>query len=166
MTDNLHPAKQSANRGRMLLDSLKNHARYAFLGPQFTRAFEFLSQVDPSIADGRVELEGDDYANIQSYTTEPKSDRRFEAHEKYIDIQYMLSGSEQIYYQEADSLVVKTPYDDERDVAFYEETPGKPIALNAGEFIIFWPQDGHQPCCILDQAEAVRKIVVKIRIQE
>lgn len=149
----------------MILDTLKNHPYYAFLGPQFTRAFKYLAETDSTLADARIEFsDSDDYAMIQTYRCKPREECTFEAHQNYIDIQYILSGRECIYYQESSSLVPKSPYDLGRDVTFFEEAPGKPLHLEAGDFVVFWPQDGHQPCCILGDAGEVRKVVVKIRI--
>jgi YhcH/YjgK/YiaL family protein len=103
---------------------------------------------------------------IQTYQTEPEGQRTFEAHKKYIDIQYILSGRELILYKETSVLKHRKPYDPDRDVIFLEDVEAKQILLESGDFVIFWPQDAHKPGCMAHIPSEVRKIVAKIRLPE
>lgn len=149
----------------MLLDRLDHYDTYASLGLSFQRAFAFLRKAGPEIADGRYDLSEDgDHALAQSYETGSPGSKQFEAHRAHIDIQYLLSGRERVYYQPIDELTEETPYNDEKDVTFFGNRDDRPLLLNAGDFLILWPQDGHKPGCSIGPSEPVRKIVVKLRI--
>lgn len=151
----------------MILDTLKNAGHYAFLGPRFKRAFEHLSSIAPDAEDARYYLDGsEDYVMVQTYRTEPADKRTYESHLRYVDVQYILSGQEIIAYQEASGLEPRQAYDPEKDVIFYQDTPGKDLHLKAGDFVIFWPQDGHKPACQVESAEEIRKIVVKVQLMD
>ena len=150
----------------MIADTLELSRRYAGLHPRFADAFEFLKRLpaDPSL--GRHDLDGEDcFALVQSYTTKPLAKAAFEAHRKYIDIQFIQSGRETLLWSPLSLLPhVTQPYAEEKDVAFFA-TPEHvtPINLQAGQFTIFFPEDGHAPGVEYAGATEVRKVVIKIR---
>ena len=60
---------------------------------------------------------------------------------------------------------VTMPFDVEKDAALYGLIPeGVPVQVNAGQFTIFFPEDGHIPSCAWDQPAEVLKVVVKVRV--
>jgi len=60
---------------------------------------------------------------------------------------------------------VTMPYDEKGDAALYSLIPeGVPVQVSAGQFTIFYPQDGHVPSCAWDQPAEVFKVVVKVRV--
>ena len=74
-------------------------------------------------------------------------------------------GRERMLHAPADSLDVDAPYLDEKDVAFYHDPPASSsVLVLPGQFAIFFPADGHKPGCMAGGREAVRKVVVKVRI--
>lgn len=151
----------------MILDHLKNWRRYAALS-ELKAAFEFLEQRagGKDLADGRVEIDGERlFALVQSYEPKPAAQGKFESHRQYADVQFMASGVEMIGWAPADSLEVEQPYDADKDIAFYRQPEHyTPLALHAGTFAVFYPEDAHMPCCRLDAHGPVRKIVVKVRL--
>ena len=151
----------------MIHDSLANSALYAGLGPRFAAAFRFLA--DPataSLPDGRLALDGDAlYANIQSYETRPPLPVRLETHRRYADVQFISSGEERIGIASAAGLAVLEPYRADADIAFWNGASPAQATLRAGEFMVLFPHEAHQPCCHPSGAGvpcAVRKIVVKV----
>src|SRR5210317_929538 len=84
--------------------------------PGFEEALDFLRSCPPGQPDGRVEIDGQRvYAIIQSYDTkDEKAAPRFEAHRKYIDIQFLLSGHETMGWAAADKISVTERYDEEK----------------------------------------------------
>ena len=150
----------------MVVDKISNAGLYASLSDGIAKAFGVLRGVGVcERADGKYEVEGEDlFYIVDSYTTEPEGDRRFEGHEKYIDVQFIVEGREVMGYAPVDSLTVSQEYDGETDVAFYD-TPADftRIDASAGTFCIFYPEDGHMPCCQGREPSKVKKIVVKIR---
>ena len=81
----------------MLYDTLENLSAYSVLSPRLARAFRFLAETDFStLPDGCLELDGQDvYATLSTYETRLVNDTP-EAHRKYIDVQFLLSGSEKV----------------------------------------------------------------------
>ena len=83
----------------MILDTLDNAARYESLNSRFAKAFDFLRTVDGSQALGRHDLDGDAcFALVQTYESKPVEKALFEAHRKYIDVQFIHSGRETILW--------------------------------------------------------------------
>ena len=84
----------------MIFDRLNNSKQYFILGEKFKKAFDFLINTDlKNIKEGRYEIMGNEiYANIQSLTTKQKSEKKWEVHRDYIDIQYVIKGKEAMGY--------------------------------------------------------------------
>jgi YhcH/YjgK/YiaL family protein len=78
----------------MIKDHLNQKERYERLHPLFPKAFAFIEKaVKENYAAGKYELEGKElYAMVQEYDS--KTDSKTEAHRKYIDIQFVVSGTE------------------------------------------------------------------------
>jgi len=151
----------------VIADCLTQRLRYTSLSSRFGAAFEFLEQLPADVALGRHDIDGDHcFALVQAYTTKPLAEARFEAHRKYIDIQFIQSGHETLLWAPLSLLGEATePYLEEKDVAFFG-TPGHytPVCLQTGEFAIFHPTDGHAPCLECGPAKEVRKVVIKVQV--
>ena len=149
----------------MILDTLENCHCYASLHPLFKKAFSFLQETaNTALPDGRVSLDDDRvFALIQSYETQATGEGKLEAHQRYIDIQYVLAGQEQIGYAPTRELTPVKLYDTEKDFALYK---GDALffRLQQGMFAIFYPNDAHQPCQPCNHPESVRKIVIKVAV--
>ncbi len=59
-------------------------------------AYDFIVNKADVAAVGKYELEGGAYVSVQEYTTKARSEAKYEAHKKFIDIQLILSGRELI----------------------------------------------------------------------
>lgn len=129
--------------------------------------YEFLNKFDPSqYSDGRYELEDGVYVNIESYTTQFRSERKFESHQKYIDIQYMIDGEELITVCPKNELTISEPYIEEKDIVFYgNDLKGEDFLISSGCFLILNPADAHMPCVCVNGRQNVRKAVFKIPIK-
>ena len=106
-------------------------------------------------------------AIVSEYKTKEVNEYGFEAHKKFIDIQYLLKGSEKICCLPLDQLIETKPYSEENDAAFYTANT-KPIemTLGSGFFSVFYPHDGHMPGLCVNEPKDVKKVVVKVRIEE
>ena len=150
----------------MIFDSIKNRALYENNNPNFALAFDFIEKVMREGAEvGKYEICGSDvFAMVQEY--EPKEDSGvFEAHKRYIDIQFILSGKEYMECAKPENCELTAAYDEARDIAFYT-CGGYRQTLNCEEsdFAVFYPHDIHKPGVKLTDGEKVRKIVVKVRV--
>lgn len=151
----------------MILDTLSLWRRYAALHPRFPRAFSFLEHVTAATDVGRHEIEGDDlFALVQRYDTRPAAGMQFEAHRRYIDIQFIARGREVIHWSPLAALTeVTLAYDPAKDAALFKAIDGMtPVRLAAGQFTIFFPDDAHMPCCTWDDPAEVMKVVVKVAV--
>ncbi len=150
----------------MIIDQRENFRMYTPLGSRIAAGLEYLGGLAPAdFREQTVEIDGRDiYAMFQTYTTEGDSGRFYEAHQRYIDIQCILSGSETIRVASIAPLEIQAPYDPERDVAFYHLAPGTDVILQAGGFAILYPHEGHLPKLPTAEPATVKKVVVKVRI--
>jgi YhcH/YjgK/YiaL family protein len=149
----------------MITDLIEHGRRYTSLSPRFAAAFDFLEKLPAGQPDGRCDIEGDNcFALVQSYITRPLAQGKFEAHRKYIDIQFIQAGRETMLWAPLAALrQVTEPYAAEKDVAFFATPPQwTPINLCAGQFAIFFPEDGHAPGLEYGGPAEVRKTVIKI----
>jgi biofilm protein TabA len=146
----------------MMTDSLANALAYAALGSRIERAFEYLSQADFSdLPAGTYEIDGRNlYAVVQRYATRLRPQGKWEAHQRYLDVQFVASGVEQIGYA-AGSRMQGSVYDPERDV---EELTGAGdfLTLRSGDLMLLWPGEAHMPGMAVDSPVEVTKVVVKV----
>ncbi len=152
----------------MILDTLDQAARYEALHARFAAAFAFLRTVDGTQALGRHEIDGDNvFALVQRYDTKPAENALFEAHRRYIDVQFIHSGRETILWAPLAAMQEQTlAHDADKDAALWKLTPdATPLRLNAGHFVIFFPQDAHAPCLEWETPEEVFKVVVKVAVE-
>ena len=152
----------------MIFDSAKNLDFYKSLGVdgRYEKAVDFLKNTDlESLAPGKYEIDGKNvFANVTEYTTVPWEEAKYEAHHNYTDIQYMISGSETMTYARIDELAEKVPYNEEKDVVFYDnENPGLKVVVKTGEYMIFNPWDGHKPKAAAGEPAFIKKVIVKIK---
>jgi len=147
----------------------KEFAKQYSLNPgRWDKAFEFLGTKDlAAMETGRYELEGDDlFVNVSEYATKNMEEVQYEAHRQYADIQYLVTGAEQIGVAPLESKVLTTPYDSLKDVAFFAAGDSAFRPATAENFFIFFPDDAHRPGVKTNENARVRKVVVKLRIAE
>jgi YhcH/YjgK/YiaL family protein len=144
--------------------------RNYFTGPTWTAAFEFLEKLpsDAPDGDGLTSILGDELLyRVMSYPTRGMEGTTVEAHEKYVDIQMSLEGTEAIDWFVLDDLEVNSPYNDEKDYALYER-PAQPTGTVVNRpryFSVFFPEDGHTAQKSADGvSEMVRKVVIKVKL--
>lgn len=139
------------------------------LHDRLEKGFDFLRNTDlTKLPDGRVDIEGDDvFAVVQTYETKPPEAYKIELHRKYLDIQYVFEGKEQVLISRDKELRTAIPYDDDNDIEFFEDPEEcSAIFLSAGDFALFDLNDYHKPRCNPPDgtSQKVRKVVVKIRV--
>lgn len=152
----------------MIIDAMQHSSNYAAVHPRFEAAFAFLKKaVEEQLPVGRYELDGSElYAMVQEYETSDGSKSRLEGHRRYIDIQFLISGTEAVELVEIAGAKEDCPYDEAKDVCFFasDATPTRAV-LHAGEYGIFFAHDLHKPgLSVNGEPQKVKKVVVKIKI--
>jgi len=151
----------------MILDRLDNWTLYFPNGSLIAKAFGFLqNDIGPSTPDGRIDIDSDRlYAVIAAYETRPMEHCRFEVHRRYLDIQYLLAGSELIGWSGREGLTISEKYDPEKDVEYFEHPANyTSLQLHSGQFAFFYPDDAHAPGARLGSIVTARKVLVKIAV--
>ena len=152
----------------MITSTLSQLHWYQVISPNFEKAIQSALSTDFSgLEPGKYSIDGENiFAIVNEYLTKPLAECDPETHREYADIQIMITGIERFGYAPLTDQPETTPYDEERDVAFYSigEEDLNYLTLHPGEFIIFFPSDIHQPEVYRHQPELVRKVVIKVAL--
>lgn len=148
----------------MIIDKLSNITKYTQFSPDI---IDFILKLSEDIPCQKYLINEFDYANVETYNTKSHENCFFETHRKYADIQILLSGKERLDYSDVDKLTLKTPYDNNKDIAFFENSYPKTcsVTLDGSNFVVFFPNEAHRPQMnFSDQSQKVKKVVVKIKM--
>lgn len=148
----------------MIVDILANANRYLVLHPGFAAAFAFLRRSDlRDLAADRYEIDGDKvFAIVAKDLGRGKDEAQLETHEKYIDIQLVLAGTDDMGWRPKSLCRLPAEaYDPEDDIQFFAEAPTGRQAVGADMFAVFFPEDAHQP--LIGEGQ-IHKVVVKVAV--
>ena len=164
----------------MIYDKIKNIELYKGLSDDIYAGLKYLKEMSPDIAPGTYEINPRVKAIVSEYTTKLENEKGYEAHQKNIDIQYLLKGTEKIACLPVDELQEIQSYNPDTDAAFYESNlrPStsdlrpltsdlRPLTFDLRpltSFALFFPQDAHMPQLCIDTPEEVKKVVIKVKI--
>ena len=117
-----------------------------------------------SLEVGKYVVDDDFYYMIQEYETQDISQCKMESHDKWIDIQWIISGVEAIETTDVSRLTVSVTYNQEKDITFFE-TPAvmQHNVLTAGYYVVLYQENGHMPKVAVEGSVHVKKCVAKIR---
>lgn len=142
--------------------SVKSLAEQGLIPSDMAKLVERLMD---SFVPNRYDFDGGKFANAEEYSTKLTS--RFEAHRKMVDVQIVLSGEELIHFAPiTDSFLVEEPYDETRDIMFMKGEVKDTVLLRAGDACIIGPELAHMPGMAVNGSAPVRKIVLKIPVEE
>lgn len=129
-------------------------------------AIEYVRGMDVySMPIGKYEINDGSYFMIQEYMTRKEQDCRLESHRKYIDVQWILRGVEKIKIYPVEKSNLKVPYNDEKDVSFWETSNNMmECILSSGGYVVLYPNDAHMPSISVGDEAKVRKLVIKVKI--
>lgn len=152
---------------QQLKDQVKDHAKLK-AGLEYLMNFN----ADKEFADitpennRKVEIEGDDvFAIIQTYTPKDWDVLKFEGHRKYIDIQCVFGGEEKLLHTGTQRIKKQGEYDEEKDIHFSDVDRFSELLLTNGDACILYPEDMHAPCMKAESDELVKKVVVKVAVE-
>jgi len=156
--------KSLIEENNIIVDQIANAEKYFGLHPGFEKAFAFLRRSDlVQLPVGRYEIDGDRlFCKIQKGPGRNRTEARLEGHRRYIDIQYVIAGTDEMGWKPSSACKdVEIPYDSSRDVMYFKDKPERWIKVSSGSFSIFFPKDAHAP--FVSEGE-IHKAVIKVTV--
>lgn len=147
----------------MIIDTIENLGKYVALNPLFADVIEFLKNNDlRTMGEGKYPIKDKNlFLSVQVAKQRTKESAFIETHIEMVDIQIPISCAETYGYSPLCDLP-EFEYDAEMDMTKYGDTkPQTYVTIKPGQFVIFFPQDGHAPC-IIDEQE-IKKVIFKVK---
>lgn len=151
----------------MILGSLNDTARLERVCPALSQVFDYVRTHFEELKHapaGRITIDGERiFLNVDDATLRKKEEQVLEAHRKYVDIHFPLSGSEEVGWRNMQTVTVPStePFNEERDFAFYPQEAAVYFTAQPGTFYVMFPEDAHAP---IIGTGSLRKIVAKVRL--
>lgn len=148
----------------MILDNLDNLPLFFNLNPRFEQALRFLQQNNlEALAVGKYEIDGDKlFAIIVNDQGNSPEKSLLETHEKYIDIQYVISGTDTMGWKP--KFRCSNPngaYNPDTDAQFFNDKPDTWISVQANTFALFFPEDAHTA---MISSGRIHKAIIKVAV--
>ncbi|MFI3302041.1 MAG: YhcH/YjgK/YiaL family protein [Rikenellaceae bacterium] len=144
-------------------------AHYAKFPERWKTVFNYLATQDlKNVALGVTELTPDVRVIVQEYETRPivTADKvLYERHQKYIDVQCIITGEEMHGASKLGNGVECIPYKDSDDIMFYTVYDVPFYIIRSGYFTIFFPDDMHTTNYGFGDVTNVRKLVFKVKFE-
>lgn len=148
----------------MIFSNISQSERYSALHPLFPQAFEYIRNTDLfALAPGRYKILGDNLiAIIEHLPGRTREMAKLEAHRRYIDIQMVLDGIEEMGWKPlADCYNPVSEHSMEKDILFFHDAVASWISTPPDHFCIFFPEDAHAP---LVSSGQIRKVIFKVAV--
>lgn len=111
----------------------------------------------------RIDLPDGAFALPQAYHTRPRSEGRWEHHQRFIDVQAVLEGAEDLEIGDAGRLTAEEDLTPAQDVVFLRAPERRAVfRLESGLVAVLFPADAHLGGVAVDSSALVRKIVIKV----
>jgi YhcH/YjgK/YiaL family protein len=150
------------------VDPLEFYHQFAKNRHAWEKAFAWLKETNlETIPPGKYKIDGNRvYASVAESPTKDPDNARWEAHKKYADIQYVISGVEKMGVAPVSKAVAIEPFNVSNDLGFYEipEADCSYYTADSEAFFIFFPQDAHRPCIRMHECDKNKKVVVKVLV--
>lgn len=149
----------------MILDKRENACNYLGISKGLDAALRFLKELAPErlAVNVREEIMGPDVFYTVGEPVLTQRPMTFEFHRKYADIHAPITGKEIIALCPASDRPSDTPFDEKKDVGFFDGNAVNVVEVPAGWFCLCFPEDAHVPC-IGPEERAIVKAVVKVRV--
>ena len=151
----------------MIVTTIDKLTQYSEI-PYAQDIVDFLNDFKKSdMQPGRYDIHGDDlFAAVSRYDTQPNVERQFENHRKYIDLQIVFGGKEEIHWADTQSLtMVSEEFSKGGDIAFYVGESMGYVLLGGDQCAVLFEEDAHMPNVLHEKSENVLKVVFKIKKQ-
>lgn len=148
----------------MIFSSIFQSSRYVAIHPLFPRAFAYISDTDLNALTPGVHqiIDKQLFVIVEEANGRTRAEAKLEAHRKYIDIQLVLEGVDEMGWKAlADCHEPLDEHNAERDIRFFADEAATWISTPADHFCIFFPEDAHAP---LVSNGPIRKVIFKVAV--
>ena len=148
----------------MIFDRLENSPLYSSSNEGIAAALRHLHAKNwIDTPPGKYEIDGKQlYAQVAEFETKPMEKGVWEAHRRYIDVHYVIQGSERMGHANLHRLQAND-YNEETDFQVFQGE-GNFFIMQPGTFAIMWPEDVHMPGMAAGNPVLLKKVVIKVKI--
>jgi biofilm protein TabA len=150
----------------MIIDSYNHIQVYRDILPYMDEGIEALKELGDDLQPGSRHEFKHGYFMIQEGDTKPMEEGAYEAHRKYIDVQILLDGEEEIAWSDIKDLETSVPYDEEKDAERLTGPKHHHILISKGMFWAAFPRDAHRPVSHTRHPHHYRKVVMKLPVKK
>ncbi|MEN6511809.1 MAG: YhcH/YjgK/YiaL family protein [Chloroherpetonaceae bacterium] len=131
----------------MIIDNIKNFPQYFSLNNNFQAVNDYLNSIDIlKLEKGEYLINENAYLIIAYDETNENFIPKLEAHKKYIDMQFAISGEFSIGWKFLEDCTDRlTEFDTEKDFELFADQSQCKIDLKPGVFCLLFPNDAHVP---------------------
>lgn len=148
----------------MIIDRIENVMFYEKLLPCLSAGMAKVKELGDTPEVGRYEFEGG-FLMVQQGSTKPMEEGTFEAHRKYIDVQIILDGAEELAWRPISDLTSVIPYDETKDQERFDGSKENCMLISKGMFYAAYPEDGHKAVSHTAVPHSFTKIVMKLPVE-
>jgi len=150
----------------MIIDSIENSYLYISINEGIKKVFNFIQNNELNKYPlGKNNLDDNSfYFIVNEYVTKLDLPEILECHKKYLDLHFVIRGSEVIKYEVFKKHTIYKSYNEEEDYALYINNFPLNLVLLPEMFAIFFPNDLHMPGYVNKSTSELKKIVFKILI--
>ncbi|MCI5839772.1 MAG: YhcH/YjgK/YiaL family protein [Peptoniphilaceae bacterium] len=153
----------------MIFTNINQNYEKQGLSEKIVKIIDFLKENKKSFLEkkpGRYEIDADDiFYNVIETKTEEKEKRVPESHKKYIDVHFIVKGSEKMGISQYDPKFKVKESNEKDDYILYEDVEKEGFILADENCIsIFYPDDIHRVQVKVNDEEYEKKIVVKVKV--
>ena len=153
----------------MIISALNNPNFKVGLPKVIADICDHLNTLDlEALENGRHDLSDQVYMNVMEFDTVEADSKQAELHHKYLDIQLLIRGEENV--EVSATYPNLSLYDEYHEADDYQLTPQIEdkitVTLLPKMFAVFFPYEPHKPGCTVNgKSTIVKKLVVKVPVE-
>ena len=146
----------------MIVDKIDNLLFYKSMVNNLEAGVESIKQLE-ILEVGKYPFEGG-FFMVQKGETKPMEEGTFEAHRKFVDVQIVVDGAEEVAWKDLAELETVIEYDEVKDAERLNGDKSNSMLISKGMFYIAFPHDGHKPVSHTREKFDFTKIVMKLPV--
>lgn len=149
----------------MIFGNIQHLEEYPFLEHAVQNCFAYVkTHALAEYETGCYEIDGKQlFVNIVQYETTLPQNRFWEAHRQYLDVHFLLSGTEQIDLNFIHNME-QNGYKEEDDFLLLSGEKNSSVIMQSGDFLICYPHDAHRTAIQVSEAASIKKAIFKVQL--